>query len=315
MSSPNVVASYKQPGSSVEVIFDPTNFAGNIWFVNNANPAATDSTGYGRTPNAPFASINFAANSSNNTGLVPTNGDVIYVLPGHVENIGNATLTCNTAGVRIIGVGTGTDRPLISLNNASANIAVTAANVTFRNFQVTAAVANVAKLYNVTAAYCLLDAVDYVDTASSNPLSFVLTSSAANYVSVQNCDHYCTTAGNAAQVWIKLIGMTRPRVRNNNINVTLNNNSASYTVGVVTTAAADVEIYGNDIVQKGGTSQTEVISMLANTTGSIDNNNCHANASHYTGLTTAANCYCTNNYSSVTVNKSGVLDPVADTTT
>ena len=108
--------------------------------------------------------------------------------------------------------------------------------------------------------------------------------------------------------------MTRPRVRNNNINVTLNNNSASYAIGVVTTAATDVEIYGNDIVQKGGTSQAEVISMLASTTGSIDNNNCHANASHYTGLTTAASCYCTNNYSSVTANKSGVLDPVADTT-
>ena len=126
-------------------------------------------------PTRAFASINFAANSSNNTGLVPTNGDVIYVLPGHVENIGNATLTCNTAGVRVIGVGTGTDRPLISFNNTNANIAITAANVTLRNFQVTATVANVAKLFSVTAAYCILDSVDYVDTASSNPLSFVLT--------------------------------------------------------------------------------------------------------------------------------------------
>ena len=50
MTSPNVIASYKQPGSPVEVMFDPTNFAGNIWFVNNSNSAATDSTGYGRTP-------------------------------------------------------------------------------------------------------------------------------------------------------------------------------------------------------------------------------------------------------------------------
>jgi hypothetical protein len=314
MTSPNVIASYKQPGSLVEVIFDPTNFAGNIWFVNNSNSAATDSIGYGRTPNAPFASINFAANSANNTGLTATNGDVIYVLPGHVENIGNATVTCNVAGVRIIGVGTGTDRPLISFNNAAANIAITAASVTFRNFQTTTTVANVTKLFNVTGAYCILDGVDYVDTASSNPLSFLLTSSAANYVTVQNCDHYCTTAGTSAQTWIELVGMTRPRIRNNNINVTLDNAAGSHVIAVVTTAATDVEIYGNDIVQKGGTSQTEVIAMLTNTTGSIDNNNCHCNASHYTGLTTAASCYCTNNYSSVTVNKSGVLDPVVDTT-
>lgn len=62
-------------------------------------------------------------------------GDVVIIAEGHTESISsNSALTISTAGIRIVGLGTGSLRPTFTLDTAtSARINITAANITFKN--------------------------------------------------------------------------------------------------------------------------------------------------------------------------------------
>ena len=79
-------------------------------------------------------------------------GDTIFVLPGHTENIANATaLVANKAGVSVIGLGYGTMRPTLTfITAATANIPVSAANVTFENVLFVANFADITSVFTVT---------------------------------------------------------------------------------------------------------------------------------------------------------------------
>jgi len=70
-------------------------------------------------------------------------GDTIYVMPGHTEAITSASIALDITGVTIIGIGTGSTKPTLSFGVTSSKISVTAANGTFQNFRFTAAVGDV----------------------------------------------------------------------------------------------------------------------------------------------------------------------------
>src|SRR6185295_2520008 len=64
-------------------------------------------------------------------------GDVIVVMPGHVETLsGAAALAINVAGINIIGLGNGSNRPTLTLHTAPTTIAISAANVLVRNIRI-----------------------------------------------------------------------------------------------------------------------------------------------------------------------------------
>lgn len=99
---------------------------GNIFFVHSGT--GTDGSGYGQNPDAPLATIDYAV------GLcTASKGDVIYVMPGHNEGLGNAQIAVDVAGISIIGLGRGANRPRIDYDHASASIDVTASGCTLKN--------------------------------------------------------------------------------------------------------------------------------------------------------------------------------------
>ena len=100
-----------------------SNYSGNIWWV-DSNAAQTGDGKFNR----PFATIDIAINHC-------AVGDTILVKAGHAETLTTATgLVPDVAGVSIIGLGTGTLRPTLTFStNTTANIPVSAANVTFEN--------------------------------------------------------------------------------------------------------------------------------------------------------------------------------------
>jgi len=86
------------------IVVDQTLTTGNIWFVGSGVSGATDSSGYGRSPEAPFASINYAISQA-----AASSGDLILVLPGHTETVTAAAgLALNKAGLRIVGLASAT---------------------------------------------------------------------------------------------------------------------------------------------------------------------------------------------------------------
>lgn len=118
----------KQPGG-VFVFVDETQTTGNIWFVDSGAAGASNSVGAGRSPDVPFATIDYAIGQ-----CTANNGDRIYVAPGHAETVaGAAGIDFDVAGVRVIGLGHGPDRPTITMSAAASTIHMDAAGSWLEN--------------------------------------------------------------------------------------------------------------------------------------------------------------------------------------
>ena len=101
----------------------------------------------GRPPNPdfPFATISYAVQADLCTA---SNGDVILVAPGHTESITNATAVTTAgscildiAGVSVIGLGTGSLVPTLTMTTATgATLSITAANCRVKNLKFVSAI-------------------------------------------------------------------------------------------------------------------------------------------------------------------------------
>ena len=101
----------------------------NYFFVCNAT-GANGSDGNAGTMDAPFATLDFAV------GQCAANlGYVIVVMQGHAETLtSNTALLLDVAGITIVGLGTGADRPTFTLSTANTcRIPVSAANIKIQN--------------------------------------------------------------------------------------------------------------------------------------------------------------------------------------
>lgn len=246
------------------------------------------------------------------TKCVDGRGDVIIVEPGYTETISTAGgLTISKTGVTIVGLGNGSQRPTLTLSATAATILISGANTTLKNVIITSSVDELVTCISVTAAGVTLDAVDYVDGTSVQTIQFLLTSTAADNLTVQNCTHYQVTAPATAGTWISLIGADRARILNNQFYITQQNGATSCVIGSSGTAPLNILISGNTIMQRGGTTIVSAILLLANTTGMVTYNNIASTATTLAGINAIASCYAAENYVTETVNTSGILDPVA----
>jgi len=106
---------------------------------NRPAPQVGNTAGHGRTPEEPFLTLEYAMSQT-----TADRGDVIYLMPGHVELVATAgALAMDVAGVTVIGCGNGTIQPIIRFTLAAADMNVTAANITMENINFQAGVADV----------------------------------------------------------------------------------------------------------------------------------------------------------------------------
>jgi hypothetical protein len=149
---------------------------GEVFWVSNASTLMTGqksgSNGNKGTFNAPFATIEYAKSR-----CTAGRGDIVFVKPGHAETIADATtLTLSVAGVAIIGLGIGANRPTLTFSTANtANIPVTAANVTVHNILHKANFLDIASAYTATGTATptdfVVDSCEFRDGSSA--LNFV----------------------------------------------------------------------------------------------------------------------------------------------
>lgn len=129
----------------------PVSF-GDFWFVDSGS--GSDTANAGRRPNDAFATIDKCFDTDQ---VAANNGDIIYVLPGHAENIAAATdLVIDVAGVRIIGLGEGRARPVLTYTNASGTVEFDAASCSLENIVLLASVTAVTVGVNVDANDCAM---------------------------------------------------------------------------------------------------------------------------------------------------------------
>ena len=173
------------------------NFApGNIFYVDSGATGASDSNA-GTTWATALATIDGAIGK-----CTASNGDVIFVAPGHTETITAAAgIVFDVAGVTVIGLGTGTLRPKISLTTANtADIDVTAANVTIKNVVFEAGFADIAVCIDLDATDFTLEDCEFKDSAADK--NFVVyidcddTNNACDRLTVRNCTAFSPDTAN-----------------------------------------------------------------------------------------------------------------------
>lgn len=246
---------------------------------------------------------------------VADRGDIIYVCPGHTETIAAAGgITADVAGVSIIGLGNGNLRPTITWSETASTFAISADDVLVKNIITTISKDEVVKLFYITGSGVTLDAVDFVPYASGQARQFVLTTNAADQLTIKNCNHRQTAAAGAAQVWIQLVGTDNTRILNNSIWITAYANTGSICISG-STAVVECEIAGNRIAWLGATI-TSVINLVTTSTGIItDNRVFGGSAVLQAAIITGDACYVAENYCANTAAASGIICPAVDVVT
>lgn len=135
----------------------------------------------------PLATVTFAL-----TKCLANKGDIIIIKPGFTQTIADAvTLSLNVAGVAIIGLGTGSNRPTFTFTTATtANIPVTAANMSMQNCLFVNNFASIASNFTATSTNTPtdfnLESCEFRDTSSIlNALTIFTGNATAN-----SCDGF-----------------------------------------------------------------------------------------------------------------------------
>ena len=105
------------------------------------------------------------------------------------RDTGAAGIALSTAGVNIIGLGNGTDRPTISFTTAiTAQMTITAANITIQNMIFTAAFDAITAMISVTSAYVkFVDCEFNTNSGTVGAVLGILTAATATGFTVDNC--------------------------------------------------------------------------------------------------------------------------------
>ena len=165
---------------------------GNVYFVSSVEGAAT---GPGASPANAYNSIDAAVGA-----CTANNGDVILVLPGHVETIsGAASLNLDVAGITVVGVGHGTLKPRLNFTGTAGTVAVGAANIKVKGLRFLCSIDSLVIGLDVNDNDFTVEDCDFEESATTtNALVWVdVTGSGAN-----ECDNFvmkgCTCRNEAS---------------------------------------------------------------------------------------------------------------------
>jgi hypothetical protein len=253
--------SRQQPGGVFDYV-SIFNVQGDAWFVDSGHAAASDAVGFGQNPDAPCATWDYAV------GLATaSNGDVIFLMPGHAENLAGATsVAMDKAGIRVIGLGQGALRPTFTATAAAGCIAISAASCSIENIILTnTGTFNFSNGFTVTAADAAFKDVAIRDSAADSEFVVgILTDTNANRLVVDGLDYVGLVGGDAAASIIRLIGADDVRIRNSRFY----GNWTTAGIEMKTTACLDVQVdncyfyesgttdFSLAVVNTGGTAST-----------------------------------------------------------
>jgi len=253
----------------------------------------------GKTPGKPFATIDYAIGK-----CAVNKGDVILVAPNHAETISGAgTITCDVAGVAIMGLGWGTLRPVLNFTATDSTVAVTAANVYISNIQFECEIDALVVGVPISAAGCTLEKCSFSQPTSTNDaLIWVQTTAAGDDLTIVGCDFRASHAGPTEAV--QLVGADRAKIIGNYF-------IGSYSTAAIngiTTASTEILIAWNTI--SNSVTDKLAIDLVASCTGRIEYNT--GTVVSTAGITDAniidaASCQLAENYFSDAAGETGQI--------
>ena len=255
---------------------------GKVWWLSNATTLLKGQRGGSDsnrgTFDSPFSSLAGAITAiAADSGA--SRGDILFVKPGHAESITSSTaLTLSVAGLAIVGLGTGNNRPTITISTANtATINVSAANVSVQNCIFTANFLSIAAAFTLTTAkWFTVQNCLFQDTSSVlDFLNCIKSTGAANTVdglSVTDCQWFGTGTTSVNSMVL---------IADANIDVTMLRNrvvlertaDASILLTVTTGASTNIELGDNVVISKQtATTNGSLAALNASSTGVVYRN-------------------------------------------
>lgn len=235
---------------------------GNVRYVHSGG----SSTGPGFSPETPYSTIDAAISA-----CTADNGDVVVVLEDHAESItGAAGIAADIAGVRVIGLGVGRNRPRITFTTATAaSCDVSAARVSLENLVFINGIDAQTAMINVSAADVVIEGCEFMlgDGTTQAVLGVLTTASADRLIVRRNHMHGGSTAGVSAAV--RLVGGDAILIDDN---VIVGAFSTTGNIENITTAATMLVIRRNHLLNKTADAQNLLVNVHASTTGLVVHN-------------------------------------------
>jgi hypothetical protein len=172
---------------------------GNVFFVSSVRTNTLGATG--TRPSSPFATLDAATNA-----CTANNGDIVYIMPNHAENITGATTWApDVAGVQYIGIGLGSDAPELSFNATSSAITASGANNLFQNIRFLASTSACVDGVIVGADHVTFDNCTWDWASTGDDFITMLNPASFDYTTVQNCRFIAETVvgGNDSAIEFK----------------------------------------------------------------------------------------------------------------
>lgn len=187
--------------------------------------------------------------------------DLIVVGADHVEDIAAAT-TMSVANVRIVGEGDGRTKPRISFTTlTTANLKLDAAGIRIENIHFRCGIDSQVDMINVAKANCAIVNCDFSHN-SAQALIAISAVAAADDLYVAGCRVDQTDAG--AACWLQLVGADRAVVEFNDVQ----GNYSTATINNVTTAAAELRITNNQLVNENAVGLN--VALVSTTRGVVE---------------------------------------------
>jgi len=248
-------------------------------------------------------------------------GDVIVLMPGYTETVSTATaLALDVAGVAIVGLGTGTLRPNITLDTAiTSTIAVTADNISIKNVIFTAGFADITELFHGGA--CCFHVEDCKFTASAadvNFLDIVGTSTTDNVADGLSFLHCEWIEPDTATKSLVNVDSDLDRLSVVDCIVNLGVNGVLSSIGEIAAGKdlTNVVIKGNYVSRLVAASAVQLLTFVDTTTtntGLCQDNVCRSlDTAGELLISAGTNISQYNNLSTSVIDKSGYLLPAAD---
>ena len=272
---------------------------GNIFYVDSVTGSNSDT---GTSPVTAVATIDYAI------GLcTANNGDVILVLQGHAETV-TAAITCDVAGVTIIGLGEGNQRPVITGSGTIDAITVTAAGVVLENLRFAAPAVDAQTAHvNVAAAGCVLRDLKMIGSAGSeNVVDMITIATGGDDCLIEGVRMYNVTVDCVSGIDIEA-AIARAEIRNCLI-------EGAFSTGALIDSATGTLAYIHHNVFKNTKAATSSVTFTTgNTTGVFEHN--FVSGRHTTiatNLVEGTGMDFNQNYVVEEAALSGLLEPAAD---
>lgn len=259
---------------------------GNIFFVDSG----AASGGNGLSPEAAVTTIDAAINLA-----TASNGDIIVVMEGHAETIATAAgIALDVAGLTIVGLGRGRNRPVITFaTDVAASFDISAANNHVEGLVLVNAIDAQTAMVNVSAADVTIKNCEIqTGDATTQTVLGILTTNGANRLRIEGCHiHGLVTAGTTSQ--ISIVGGDSLVIKNN---IIVGACATTGNISAATTASLNGTIDGNIIQNQTADANNKTIVLGAGDTYVISNNRMAVIDSTSPAPVTAAAAFVSANY-------------------